>query len=349
MVEFVEDWSYLAIDRLPLGLLVIDREGRVRVLNRALSRLTGVRDHEVIGKSLLKFLDSQDPGSNKLMETLATGKGFQDVEPGTLIPVTGSLNYIANTYAITDKNGVTMGAMAVFMPAGRQHELENAVVKAEKLAILGQMAAGMVHEIRNPLTVIGGFLQLLQDRLKGDSKEEYISIILAELKHVNSLISEFLQLAKPGFSKRTHCSISKIITDVIMLVESEAFMRKIEINSDTAMDIPPILGDSEQLKQVLLNIIKNAFDALSDGGKIFAQTSWDRHNGYVRVAIRDTGAGMDEQTLANMFDPFFTTKESGTGLGMFICKKIIDNHGGRIEVRSEPGRGTTVTVLLPLS
>ncbi|GBF33990.1 sensory histidine kinase AtoS [Desulfocucumis palustris] len=346
MVELVEIWSRLAIDNLPVGLLVIDREGRVRVFNRALSGITGLKADEVMDRPLLN-LNGPERGSGKLLQTLATGREFQDLNPEAVIPVTSSVACLASTYVIRDKSGVIIGAMAVFIPAGRQQELESAIIKAEKLAILGQMAAGLVHEVRNPLTVIGGFLQLLQKYLKGTPQEEYVTLILTELKHVNILISDFLQLTKPGFSNRSRCSISKIITDVVMLVESEAFLRKLDINLDMATDIPDILGDSEQLKQVFLNIFKNAFDALSQGGKIFLQTSWDRHEKFIQVVFRDTGTGMDEQTVANMFDPFFTTKESGTGLGMFIIKKIIDNHGGRIEVRSIPGEGTSVTVLLP--
>jgi two-component system sensor histidine kinase AtoS len=339
----------MAVDHLPVGLLVIDREGQVRVFNRALSRLTGLKNDTVLGRLFLKVLDGHRPDLNKLLQTLATGGEFQELNPEAVVPVIGSTAFAASTYAIRDKSGVTIGAMAVFIPVGRQQELENAVIKAEKLAILGQLAAGMVHEIRNPLTAVGGFLQLLQKSLKGTPKEEYIPIMLAELKHVNRLIAEFLQLAKPGSSKRTSCSITKIMTEVLMLVESEAFLRKVDIINETSIDISSISGDDKQLKQVFLNIIKNAFDALSDGGKLFLQTSWDMHEGFVRVAIRDTGAGMDEQTVTNLFDPFFTTKESGTGLGMFISKKIIDNHGGRIEIQSEPERGTTVTVLLPVA
>ncbi len=250
---------------------------------------------------------------------------------------------------MSNDSGEGESAMAVFLPAGRLRELENAVIKAEKLAVLGQLVAGMVHEIRNPLTAIGGFLELLQKQLKGTPKESYISVMLAELEHVNRLITEFLSLTKPGYSKRVKCVINNIIREVVMLVESEAQIRKLDLSLATETDMPHILGDGEQLKQVFLNIIKNAFEVLDDGGKIYLQTSWDGQEGLVKVAVRDTGPGIDGQTINNMFIPFFTTKEKGTGLGMFLSKQIIDNHGGRIEVESEPGKGTTVTVLLPVS
>jgi len=206
----------------------------------------------------------------------------------------------------------------------------------------------MVHEIRNPLTVMDGLIKLLQPDLQGTPKEEYVSIILAELKHVNHLITDFLQLSKPGYAKRSQCSITKVINEVTRLVENEAASRQLDLKMDLAGDIPDILGDSDQLKQVFLNILKNAFEALSCDGRIYLQTYWNRPENLVQVIIRDTGMGMDEQTRASMFDPFFTTKKNGTGLGMFIIKKIIDNHGGRIEIQSEPEKGTVVTVILPV-
>ncbi len=348
LAGFGEGWFRLAIDHLPVGLLIIDREGRIRVFNQALSRLTGFKDDKVLGRPLFSVVDGHRPDLNKLLQTLAAGREFQDLKPEAVVPVTNSVAYTVNTYPIRDESGATVGAMAMFTPLGRQLELENAVIKAERLAILGQLAAGMVHEIRNPLTAIGGFLQLLREYLKGTPKEEYMCIMLAELEHLNRLITEFLQLAKPGYSKRASCSVVKLMKEVVMLVECEALLRKLVINLETAKDIPPVLGDGEQLKQAFLNVIKNAFEALSRGGKLFLQTAWDRNEGFVRVAVRDTGVGMDEQTVANIFTPFFTTKEGGTGLGMFTTKEIISNHGGRIEVQSEPGRGTTVTVLLPV-
>lgn len=230
----------------------------------------------------------------------------------------------------------------------KQQELERAIIKAEKLAILGQLAAGVLHEIKNPLTTISGFLQLLHKELKGTQKEEYVRIALAELEHANKLLDEFLQMARPGFSNRQRCSIVGLIKEVYILAESEALLRQVEIKHESIGDIPHILGDAEQLKQVFLNLIRNAFEALSPGGRILMQASWYEKENHVRVTVSDTGAGMDDKIISSMFNPLFTTKDTGTGLGMFISKKIIDNHRGHIEVESKPGKGTSITILLPL-
>jgi len=349
LVELAEEWSRLALDHLPVGLLVINRHRKIRIFNKTMSKFFGIKSEKVLGQPLLDILDDRGPDFNILLQTLATGKEYQNVKPQAVVTISCSVACLVNTYPVRNRTGITVGAMAVFSPSARQQEMEKAVVKAEKLAILGQIAAGMVHEIRNPLTAVGCFLQLLQKCLEGHPKEEYIPIMLAELNHANRLITEFLQFAKPGFSRRTSCSIIETIKDVIMLVESEALSRKLDIEVDLNVDMPNIVVDCEQLKQVFINIIKNAFDAISEGGKIFVQTSWNELEGFARVSFSDTGVGIDEDTIANMFNPFFTTKESGTGLGMFTSKKIIDNHGGRIEIQSEPGKGTTVVVLLPMA
>ncbi|MDD4238098.1 MAG: ATP-binding protein [Desulfotomaculaceae bacterium] len=346
-MELAEEWSRLALDHLPVGLLVINRHRKIRIFNQTLSRFLGLKSEKVLGQPLLGILDDRGPDFNILLQTLVTGKEFQNVKPQAVTTVSCSVACLVNTYPVRNRTGITVGAMAVFSPAARLQEMENAVVKAEKLAILGLMSAGMVHEIRNPLTAVGCFLQLLQKCLTGHPKEEYIPIMLTELNRANRLISEFLQFAKPGYSRRTSCSIGETIKNVLMLVESEALSRKLEIKLDLDVDMPNIFVDGEQLKQVFINIMKNSFDALSEGGKIFVQTSWNELDGFAQVSFRDTGVGIDKDTIANMFNPFFTTKESGTGLGMFTSKKIIDNHGGRIDIQSEPGKGTTVVVLLP--
>lgn len=349
MAEFLHDWSRLAVDHLPVGIIAVDRESRIKIFNRLLAKLTGIEVEHVLGEPFTKLLDGQNSSSNKLLQTLATGREFQSLKPESVIPVNAKTNLVANISAINNKDGTRVGAIAVFTPERRLQELEKTIIKVEKLAILGQLATEMVHEIRNPLTAVSGLMQLLQQKLKGSPQEEYITIILAELKQLNSFVSDFLLMARPGYCKRAQCSINKLLKEVITLVECEASIRKLIINLEAEKDTPIVNADSGQLKQVFLNITRNAFDALPVGGELFIQSLKDKQQGIVRVVFRDTGIGMDKQTMANMFNPFFTTKNSGTGLGMFISKKIIDNHGGNIEIQSEPGRGATVTVVIPVA
>lgn len=349
MIEYMEDWFRLAVDHLPVGIIAIDRERRIQIFNSLLAKLTGLKVENVLGEPFLKLLDGQSAISNKLLQTLATGREYQSLKPEAVIPVNAVTNLVANIFAIKNKSDATVGAVAVFTPERRLQELEKTIIKVEKLAILGQLATEMIHEIRNPLTSISGLMQLLQQHLKGDPKEEYVNIMLAELKHLNSFITDFLLMARPGYCKPAQCSIDKLIKEVVTLVKCEASIRNLIINLEIKKDLPIINADGGQLKQVFLNITRNAFEALPVGGELFIQASSNRQQGVVRIVFKDTGTGIDKQTLANMFNPFFTTKESGTGLGMFISKKIIDNHGGQIEIQSEPENGTTVTVTLPVA
>ncbi len=345
----MENWFRLAVDHLPVGVIAIDREGRVQVINRFLAKLTGLEVDNVLGEPFHKLLNGQSCISNKLLQTLATGRGYQSLKPESVIPVNTETDLVANIYAMKNKSGTTVGAVSVFTPERRLQELEKTIIKVEKLAILGQLTTEMIHEIRNPLTAVSGLMQLLQQHLKGTPKEEYVTIILAELTHLNSIITDFLLMARPGYCKPTKCSIDQLIKEVLTLVECEASIRNLIINLEIEKDLPIINADRGQLKQVFLNITRNAFEALPVGGKLFIEASSDRQQGFVLIVFRDTGTGIDKQTLANMFNPFFTTKERGTGLGMFISKKIIDNHSGQIEIQSEPGNGTTVTIMLPVA
>ncbi|MCF8010341.1 MAG: ATP-binding protein [Clostridiales bacterium] len=341
--------SYLdtIINILPVGLLFIDRDGRVRLFNRLFSDLSGINEKETLGCYFGDLLKGVCLEQNKLLKTLYTCEEYCELKTRDVFPGLISNDYIVNTYPVLVEKNQLSGAVAVLLPAKKQIELENAVIKAEKLAILGQLAASTVHEIKNALATISGFLQLLQKDLQGTSREEHLHIMFDELKHVERLISEFLYLARPGYSRRDGCCVNKLIKDVLMLVESEASSRNVNIYIKEGQDISDIYADRDQLKQVLLNFIRNAFEAFSSTGDIIIETSWDEQDENVEIIIKDTGPGMDKKTIENIFDPFYTTKENSTGLGMFISKKIIENHGGTLKVESQLNKGTTLRVLLP--
>jgi len=345
----LEECSHLALDHLPFGLLVINRDRVICIFNQALSKILGIKTETVLGRPLLGNLDNREPELNLLVQTLLTGKEFHDLKPQAVLTVSCPETYLVNTYPLRNRTGIMIGAMAVFLLADRLQKMENAVIKAEKLSIIGQLAAGMVHELRNQLTSVCGLLQLLQRQPKGAFREEYIALMLDQLNHANRLITEFLQFSKPGYSKPEKCSIVNSIKDMLILLENEVISHQISIEVALNEQIPSVYIDSAQLKQVFINIMKNSIDALSPGGKIFIQASWNEEERTVQVSFRDTGVGIDPETIKKMFNPFFTTKESGIGLGMFISKKIIENHGGRIEIQSKKGEGTTVVVILPVA
>ncbi len=231
-------------------------------------------------------------------------------------------------------------------------QIEQTALQNDKLAMLGKIAAAIAHEIRNPLTSIRGFIQLLRPYLLDVGKEEYARIILTEIDRANDIIYEFLNSSKPSAPMKQLISLDLIIKEIVLLTESEALMRNCEIKSECYSTNNLVSIDVKQIKQVILNIVKNALDAIEDvqgERRGLIQMITQRSDQYVQITIRDNGKGMEKSTMSRLFDPFFTTKEAGTGLGLSVSYRIVRNHSGTIRVDSQPGVGTEFIIYLPLA
>ncbi|GIM48038.1 hypothetical protein DNHGIG_35870 [Collibacillus ludicampi] len=222
---------------------------------------------------------------------------------------------------------------------------EELLRKSDKLAVVGQLAAGVAHEIRNPLTALRGFVQLLKSTVK--EPKEYFEVMLSELDRINFIVSEFLFLAKPQVVNFERKDLVAILQSVIKLLETQAIMENIQIVTKFT-DLPSIHCDENQLKQVFVNLLKNAIEAMPNGGEIDIQVKM-RDKDHVQVRFIDHGCGISKERIRKLGEPFYTTKEKGTGLGLMICYKIIEAHRGQIHIDSEIGKGTIVDVLLPVS
>jgi signal transduction histidine kinase len=227
----------------------------------------------------------------------------------------------------------------------------------ERLAALGQMAAGLAHEIRNPLGSIKGAAQVLQpigQESKDSAIKEFLNIIVEEVDRLNKIVSQFLDYARPYRGDPRPLDINDVVRKTLQFLENEEDARKVEISTALFDGLPQVRADPEQLRQVFLNLSINALQAMNQGGKLHVSTSLRRSTrrgvaaAFLEVRFRDSGAGIPTNDLKSLFIPFFTTKEKGTGLGLPISQRIIENHGGTIEVRSKLGAGSTFTVLLPV-
>jgi signal transduction histidine kinase len=227
----------------------------------------------------------------------------------------------------------------------------------ERLAALGQMAAGLAHEIRNPLGSIKGAAQVLQpivQETKDTSIKEFLNIIVEEVDRLNKIVSQFLDYARPYRGDQKPLDVNDVVKKTLLLLEKEEGASKTEITPSLIDGLPQVRADAEQLRQVFLNLSLNAIQAMPQGGKLQVSTSLRRSTrrgasaAFLEVRFRDTGVGIPPGDLRSLFIPFFTTKEKGTGLGLPISQRIMENHGGTIEVRSQPGTGSTFTVLLPV-
>ncbi|MGG0144598.1 PAS domain-containing protein [Bacillus velezensis] len=223
-------------------------------------------------------------------------------------------------------------------------QTEELMLKSEKLSIAGQLVAGIAHEIRNPLTAIKGFLQLMKPTM--EENEHYFEIVFSELSRIELILSELLMLAKPQQNAvKERVNLKKIISEVTALLETQANLKGIFIKTDYEHDSMYINGDQNQLKQVFINLIKNAVESMPDGGTVHIIMTEDEYS--VNVTVKDEGDGIPENVLKRIGEPFLTTKEKGTGLGLMVTFNLIKNHQGAIQVDSKPDRGTAFHITFP--
>jgi signal transduction histidine kinase len=228
--------------------------------------------------------------------------------------------------------------------------LFEAVKERERLAVLGAMAAGLAHEIRNPLGAIKGAAQLLNPDAHDENEREFIGIILEEVDRLNGVVSQFLDYARPMRNGLMLIDINQVLRRTVQLLDAEKLMSQVVIHENLQPDLPLIYADAEQLKQVFINLLHNSAEAMSEGGSIFVQSELigDIDNPMVEISFADEGAGIPPEVLKNIFIPFFTTKERGTGMGLSICQRIIEHHDGSIQVQNRPTKGTVIIIRLPV-
>lgn len=222
---------------------------------------------------------------------------------------------------------------------------EEVLHRQDKLAAVGQLAAGVAHEIRNPLTSMKGYAEFLQLDEKDPERMEFLSIILDEIDRVNTIVEDFMVLAKPKAVELEEKNVVPVIQNVVSLLEFEARKKDVRLTFDCSQEIIQIECDENRLKQVFLNFIKNGIEAMPNGGELHVKTII--HDNNVHISIQDTGVGISKEKLKKLGEPFFTTKKNGNGLGLMVSFKIIESHNGKVFVESEPNKGTTFNILLP--
>lgn len=313
-------------------------------MNESGIKLFGASDYtDVIGKNIYSFLHHEY--HQKVKEKL------NQVMNGQTEVVVTRQNWISRTKQIVFTEMVCIPTTYFDDPAVQiilrdlteRKKTEEMMLQSEKLSLVGQLAAGIAHEIRNPLTAIKGFLQLMKSEKNENS--QYLEIVFSELNRMEIILSELLMLAKPQQSMFKKENIHNALTEVILLLETEAHLNNVLIEKHLYSECEHVYCDQNQLKQVFINLIKNAIEAMPKGGVISITTKTESDG--VTIIIEDNGEGIPEEILKKIGQPFVTTKEKGTGLGLMITYKIIENHQGTIEVKSEKEKGTIFTIKLP--
>ncbi|GBF34983.1 sensor histidine kinase [Desulfocucumis palustris] len=330
------------------GVVAVDINLKIKIINQRAEILLGVRKDDVIEKY---YYDAFPffVNTSLLKNTLENEKNIRMYE----VEIAGrggvrTLNI--NTDIIYNLLGKKIGAVAVFDDVTELKNKEQLLKERERLAIIGQMAAGMAHELKNPLTSIKGFAQLLLNRSNAAAiPDDFLQVMINETNRMNQVIQDFLQLARPKPPEYKMVNINDILMEIAPIIEPQAFLKNISLNINTSDGMPRGMMDPNQIKQVILNILQNAMEAMENRGNIVVETRFVEENNEIRMDIRDTGPGIPPDKINKIGVPFYSSKPNGTGLGLSISFSLVEQHRGRIEIQSREGRGTTFSVFLPVN
>ncbi|MGY8622509.1 ATP-binding protein [Bacillus safensis] len=340
-------------DNLQEIVFETDEKGHIIFLNQAWKQMTGYDIDECLGTMYNQYFDQEERVMQHLSSVIKEHKDSGRIELQLLHKegkkVWGDVHY----KLYFDEEHQFTGGIGTVADITKQKlaklELERSnqqlQMQAQKLAVAGQIAAGIAHEVRNPLTSVNGFLQLMKTQYP--ERTDYFDIIFSEIKRIDFVLSELLVLAKPQSVHFQEVQLHGLLEQVITLLKTNAVLSNIDLKQPfKKQDAGAILADANQMKQLFINLIKNAIEAMPEGGSIYIST--EKVMNEWKITIQDEGKGMSEEDIQKIYDPFFSTKTEGTGLGLTICATILKDHHGRMDVVSELGKGTTFHIYLPV-
>ncbi|MED4402506.1 PAS domain S-box protein [Metabacillus fastidiosus] len=329
----------------PELVYMIDLNGRLTNVNSNLHKLTGYTSAEYMNESILPIIAKKDRPKVKkaFIEAIKHKRSWMNNEI-ELITKDKSRKIVRCTAVPMIINEQIVGLIGYAIDITKEKETEEILRRTEKLSVVGELAAGVAHEIRNPLTSLIGFVQMLQQSGK-ESDQFYYKIMLDELDRINDIASELLALAKPQKIKFEKKDLNDIFSSVISLFDTQVNSLGIQLKLDAAESIPLIYCEPNQLKQLFINIIKNSIEASAHKIEI---TLSKPDNKYISIKVEDDGCGIEESRLKHLGEPFYSSKEKGTGLGLTVSHRIVDSHKGEIFYHSKVGNGTIVHIILPI-
>ena len=331
------------IENMAEGVVFIDPSDRVTMCNKAVERTWKMKREEIIGKSIKDNL-SYYIGAAGAKITEKSRKGIKASQHQEIKTKNG---YLYNTYsAVHDNDGKFWGTVLTSHDITERKKLEMQLLHSERLAAIGEMSAKVAHEIKNPLSSISLNTELLHDEISsyngGRTKDadDMIQSIMKEIDRLTEISEEYLQFARFPRLELKPVSVNDMLSKLTTFLKKEMFQRNIILRESYAADLPEVLLDKNQIRQVFLNIFKNSFEAMPEGGNLYISTEVSGDN--VAVCISDTGSGIAEEDIQKIFDPFYSSKVDGTGLGLALTKKTIEVHGGEMFCESTVGVGTTI-------
>ncbi|MDF2935222.1 MAG: histidine kinase [Paenibacillaceae bacterium] len=338
-------WSSL-IEHSTDAIHLTDLEGNIQRANPAFEALYGYREEEVTG-SFQPFMQEKEGAEFKeLIRKVKNGEevsGYETVrntKDGKEIHVSLTLS------PVRLDDGEPVALAAISRNITERKETEELLRRSEKLSVIGQLAAGVAHEIRNPLTTLRGFVQLFKQRQTGN--QEYLDLMLEEVERINFIVSEFIILSKPHLNQFLFKDPGELLEDTLRALQPQSHMSSVRLEASIERNLPRILCEENLVKQVFLNIIKNGMESMPEGGVMRIEAAAEGPE-RIRFLFTDHGTGIPREMLRRLGEPFLTSKKNGTGLGIMVSQQIIANHKGRLHIASELGKGTCVEILLPVN
>ena len=345
MIKTSEERYRILFDVAGTSLIIIDEELKFRLVNRAFEALSGYERNRLIGHmNLTSFLQDKKRPKKEIVEKLR--KPPQSWES----QFTDKNGAVKHVHITTTQLPEASDILVSLIDMTRERELERRLFRSEELAAIGELSAGIAHEIRNSLVAIATSVSLLKDESRiSDEGRQLLDVVKEESDHLASIVDDFLRYArpkKPTFQKE---DINKLLQDVVKR-HREWNEQDVEWVERYAANLPEIFLDRHQIQQVVTNLLINSLDAMTDGGVLTIQTKTEKRmsEDWIRFSIADTGVGIPEDEISKIFQPFHSLKEKGTGMGLAICRRIVDEHNGDILVKSEVDKGTRFSVLLPI-
>jgi two-component system nitrogen regulation sensor histidine kinase GlnL len=351
----------LILASIPDGIITCTRDLTVSSMNPAAESLVGISSSKCIGKPLDHFFPEDPDMRRVLIDTMAATKSFvsHDYAYTNRTGIRFRLSLVGAS--LTDPRGSVIGLVLILRDATTLRLLEEGLRRKDKLAIVGTLAAGMAHEIKNPLGGVRGSAQLLRERAGDRDQVELLDIIIKEVDRIDFLVQELLDLARPRDYSFSPANVHQILDEVLRLMEKSLRDRDVRVKREYDPSLPPLRVDPTRIRQVFLNLLSNAVEAMPGGGDLTVTTQFflpphsdrpivsERGAGVVLIEFKDTGPGLDEGTAERLFTPFYTTKKNGSGLGLAVSYKIVQEHRGTIElVNRKERRGCSAQVYLPI-
>ena len=343
----IKAFSDNVVENVPIGLLALDHQGKIAAFNNGAESILQLSAPQVLGQEADRIIPPQ------LLDEINQSKNQADViekeiecktADGKIVPLE------IGASSLKDENDVFLGNVLLFKDLTEVRALRREVARSQRLASVGRLAAGVAHEIRNPLSSIKGFATYFKERYPDRPDDQQTAdIMIQEVDRLNRVVGQLLEFARPISIKRQPISLQTLLKDSIRLIEDRAAEKNISILTRNDAGIDAVWGDPDRINQILLNLYLNAIDSMQNGGELRVQLSSEGDSQEICIKVSDTGCGINPEHLPKVFDPYFTTKSTGTGLGLAIAHNIVETMDGRIKVESHKKRGTTFTVTLPNS